>query len=159
MSHALIESPLGVLTAVVDHDALVGLYQDGQKHPPSGAALGPRDDDALPALRAQLDAYFRGAQVDFDLPLAPQGTEFQQQVWTALRAIPYGSTCSYAALAVAVGRPSAARAVGAANGRNPIGIVVPCHRVVGASGTLTGYAGGLENKRFLLDLEAGVGRL
>jgi methylated-DNA-[protein]-cysteine S-methyltransferase len=114
-----------------------------------------RDPAALREPAEQLQAYFAGELRAFDLPLAPHGTPFQREVWSALREIPYGSTISYAELAAAVGRPDAARAVGAANGRNPIAVVIPCHRVIGASGALTGYGGGLGRKRLLLDLEAG----
>src|SRR5690606_32152543 len=103
----------------------------------------------------QLDAYFRGTLRTFDLPLAPQGTPFQQTVWEALRHIPYGQTVSYGELARRVGRPAAVRAVGLANGSNPIAIVIPCHRVIGANGTLTGYGGGLPTKQALLALERG----
>lgn len=104
----------------------------------------------------QLDEYFRGSRNSFDLPLAPQGTDFEQAVWQALQTIPYGKTASYADIARQIGRPSACRAVGHANGRNPIGIVIPCHRVIGANGKLTGYAGGLTIKQYLLELEQGV---
>ena len=109
----------------------------------------------MPQLDAQLVEYFAGERTSFDLPLAPTGSDFQQKVWAALRTIPYGDTWSYGRLAEAIGQPGAARAVGLANGRNPISIVVPCHRVVGSSGKLTGYAGGVERKAFLLDLERG----
>src|SRR5690606_19796588 len=102
----------------------------------------------------QLAAYFAGEASDFDLPLAPRGTPFQQQVWTALRTIPRGETRSYAAIARQIENPDAIRAVGAANGANPIAIIIPCHRVIASDGTLHGYAGGLERKRWLLDLEA-----
>jgi methylated-DNA-[protein]-cysteine S-methyltransferase len=105
--------------------------------------------------QAQLDAYFAGELQRFELPLAPRGTEFQRSVWAALLEIPYGSTSTYSELAAAIGRPSACRAVGAANGRNPLAVVVPCHRVIGAAGGLTGYGGGLQRKRLLLALEAG----
>jgi len=105
----------------------------------------------------QLGAYFAGELHEFDLPLAPRGTPFQRGVWDAVSAIPYGSTATYADIAAAVGRPSACRAVGAANGRNPLPLIVPCHRVIGAAGALTGYGGGLERKRSLLDLEAAAG--
>ena len=151
--HAVLDSPLGPLTAVGTDDGLAGLYMDGQRHLPPAERFGPRDDTVLPALQEQLSAYWAGDLTDFDVPLAAAGTPFQQQVWAALRLVPYGATCSYADLAVAIGRPTAVRAVGAANGRNPVCLVVPCHRVVGARGALTGYAGGLERKRFLLQLE------
>ncbi|MBM3673690.1 MAG: methylated-DNA--[protein]-cysteine S-methyltransferase [Actinobacteria bacterium] len=114
-----------------------------------------RNDGALVSLVRQLDEYFAGERTEFELALAPEGTPFQLEVWEALRAIPYGETISYGELASRVGRPGAARAVGAANGRNPLSIVVPCHRVIGANGTLTGFGGGLGWKRCLLELEAG----
>lgn len=113
-----------------------------------------RDAEAAGAAARQLRAYFGGERLRFDLPLAPRGTPFQQRVWLALRAIPPGATTTYGAVAARIGRPTAARAVGAANGQNPLAIVVPCHRVIGASGALTGYASGLDRKRWLLDHEA-----
>ena len=109
--------------------------------------------DASDAAARQLSEYFAGDRTDFDLDLAPSGTDFQRKVWTALSQIPYGTTESYGQLALRIGQPTASRAVGLANGRNPIAIVVPCHRVIGSSGTLTGYAGGLERKRWLLEHE------
>lgn len=112
-------------------------------------------DPLLLEAEAQLHAYFAGELRRFELPLAPRGTEFQRSVWEALLEIPYGSTSTYSELAAAIGRPSACRAVGAANGRNPLAVIVPCHRVIGAAGALTGYGGGLERKRLLLALEAG----
>lgn len=147
------ESPLGPLTLVGDEDALHGLYFSGR----SGALDEARRDSA-PFARslAQLEAYFAGERRVFDLALALEGTSFQQRVWTALRAIPFGSTCSYGELAARIGRPDRVRAVGAAVGRTPVPIIVPCHRVIGADGSLTGYGGGLQRKRRLLDLEAAV---
>lgn len=109
------------------------------------------------AARQQLAAYFAGELERFDLPLAPAGTGFQRRVWDAVAAVPYGATASYSEIATAVGRPGACRAVGAANGRNPLAIVIPCHRVIGSAGALTGYGGGLERKRALLDLERRAG--
>lgn len=153
-AHAVLDSPVGPLTVVARDHELVGLYMVEQRHLPPRTSFGRRDDSVLPGVRDQLSAYFAGELQEFTVPLAPSGTPFQQQVWRALRDIPYGSTCSYADLAVAVGRATAVRAVGAANGRNPLGIVVPCHRVIGSGGALTGYGGGLERKRFLLDLES-----
>jgi methylated-DNA-[protein]-cysteine S-methyltransferase len=158
-SHTVVDSPVGPLTLVAEGGALTGLYQSEQRHLPSAESFGGRDDTALPAAREQLAAYFAGELEQFDLPLSLAGTPFQAQVWAALRRVPYGSTCTYAELAAAIGRPAAVRAVGAANGRNPACIVVPCHRVVGADGSLTGYAGGVDRKRYLLDLEAGAGVL
>lgn len=157
MSYRTISSPIGELTVVERDGALVGLYMTDHKPAPHLETFGERDDDTLPQLDAQLGEYFAGERTSFDLPLAPTGTDFQQKVWAALRTIPYGETWSYGRLAEAVGQPGAARAVGLANGRNPISIVVPCHRVVGSSGKLTGYAGGVERKAFLLDLERGSG--
>lgn len=151
--HTVLDSPLGPLTAVADGSALVGLYQSGQRHLPAAATFGSRDDGVLPAVREQLAAYFAGSLDTFDVPLSLVGTPFQLAVWAALREVPYGATCTYGELAAAVGRPSAVRAVGAANGRNPVCLVVPCHRVVGAGGALTGYAGGTDRKRFLLEHE------
>lgn len=153
-AHALQDSPVGPLILVTgDGRAVSGLYFSDQRHLPSADLLGRRDDTVLAELRGQLDEYWAGRRTDFDVELAPVGTPFQQQVWLALREVPYGTTCSYGDLAGKIGRPSAVRAVGAANGRNPLCIVLPCHRVVGAGGALTGYAGGVERKRSLLDLE------
>jgi methylated-DNA-[protein]-cysteine S-methyltransferase len=123
--------------------------------------LAERRDDTPPLdeARRQLEAYFAGELREFDLPLAPEGSEFQLRVWEQLRAIPYGETISYGELARRVGDPAAARAVGLANGRNPLPVIVPCHRVIGADGALTGFGGGLERKRRLLELEAGVASL
>jgi methylated-DNA-[protein]-cysteine S-methyltransferase len=115
-----------------------------------------RDDSAFTEACGQLDEYFAGERTEFDLPLNPAGTPFQRRVWDALKTIPYGEIRSYGEIAEQIGRPGAARAVGLANGRNPISIVVPCHRVIGASGALTGYGGGLERKQYLLDLETRV---
>lgn len=149
-----IDSPLGELLLTGDGEALTGLYiLPGWRRAPSVGSSWRRDPAAFHDAREQLVAYFAGRLRTFDLPLAPNGTPFQREVWGALREIPYGETATYGELASAVGRPHAARAVGAANGRNPIGIVVPCHRVVGAGGALTGYAGGVDNKRILLELE------
>lgn len=151
----LTDTPIGPLrlVATADGRALAAI-----EFTPYRGALPAADhaDDApvLVAAAEQLTAYFAGGLTAFDLPLAPAGTAFQQRVWTALRAIPFGETASYGQVARALGLTAAAsRAVGAANGRNPIPVVVPCHRVVGADGTLTGYAGGLERKQVLLDLE------
>lgn len=116
-------------------------------------ALGERNDTALPQVRAQLAEYFAGAREAFDVPLRLHGTAFQRTVWTALLDIPFGQTRSYRQQAQHIGQPAAVRAVGAANGQNPISIIVPCHRVIGASGALTGYGGGIERKRWLLARE------
>jgi len=152
--YTMIGSPLGDLLALGDADGLVGLYLPTGRHvaqTPSGAR---RDDAALADVRAQLDEYFAGKRMDFDLRLNPHGTPFQLKVWLALREIPYGTTASYGQQARAIGDPGSARAVGLANGRNPISIIVPCHRVIGADGSLTGYGGGMPAKRWLLDHEA-----
>jgi methylated-DNA-[protein]-cysteine S-methyltransferase len=155
-----VPSPVGDLLLLGhrtgDVTALTGLYC---APPPEGLppADAIRDDDAFSDASTQLAAYFAGELQQFDLPLDPVGTAFQHEVWTALRDVPYGTTTSYGALARQLGRPvGAARAVGACNGRNPIGIVVPCHRVIGASGAIVGYAGGLDRKRWLLAHESRV---
>ena len=153
MKHSVLPSPIGPLTVVAHDGALVGVYMESHKPFPT-YDLGPLVDDALPAASAQLTEYFDGGRLSFDLPLAPVGTAFQHSVWDLIAAIPFGETRTYGELATALGRPTGARAVGAATGRNPISIVVPCHRVVGATGTLTGYAGGVERKAFLLDHES-----
>lgn len=139
-------SPAGPLTLVERDGALVGLRFEAEE-----------DTDPSPLLllraREELEEYFAGRRREFDLPLSPHGTPFQRQVWQALRTIPYGSTCTYGQLAAAVGNPRAARAVGMANHRNPLPILIPCHRVIGSTGSLTGYAGGVERKRLLLSIE------
>lgn len=151
-------SPVGMLTLVARDAGLAAvLWQDDRPGRVRLATAEERaDHPVLAATRRQLQEYFAGTRTAFDLPLAPAGTNFQRAVWAALDAIPYGQTRSYADVARAVGRASAVRAVGAANGRNPISIVTPCHRVIGSGGALTGFAGGLAAKRFLLDHEAGV---
>jgi methylated-DNA-[protein]-cysteine S-methyltransferase len=148
-----VDSPIGELTLASDGEGLTGLYMTDQRHRPELPAADGDDDAVLAAAREQLTEYFAGERRDFDLPLKPAGTPFQRAVWEALREIPYGETAGYGELAQRLGRPGAARAVGLANGRNPIAIVVPCHRVIGAAGALTGYGGGLERKRYLLELE------
>jgi methylated-DNA-[protein]-cysteine S-methyltransferase len=152
--YAVIDSPVGPLTLVSSSDGeLTGLYMDQQRHRPAQALFGDRDDSLLPQVAVQLAEYFAGRRTRFDLPLKLIGTAFQQEVWTALLDIPYGRTTTYGELAERLGKPRAARAVGLANGRNPIGIVVPCHRVVGSTGSLTGYGGGLDRKQHLLSHE------
>ena len=153
VTHAVVDSPLGPVTLVGREGALVGVHLHEQQHLPPASGLGERDDATLPHLQEQLAAYLAGELQVFDVELAPRGTPFQNEVWAALRRVPYGSTTTYGRLAAEIGRPTAVRAVGAANGRNPYCLVVPCHRVVGADGGLTGYAGGLSRKRFLLELE------
>ena len=150
-------SPVGELLLAASDAGLVAIRFERNRHGPDPRAASvpsPEASDAeariLADARAQLDAYFAGALKDFDLPLDPCGTPFQQKVWAALREIPFGRTISYAQLARRTGDPKAVRAVGAANGRNPIPLVVPCHRVIGADGSLVGFGGGLERKRWLL---------
>jgi methylated-DNA-[protein]-cysteine S-methyltransferase len=152
-----IDSPIGELLLLGDGRALHGLYmQEGRKPivlSPSWQPAPAAFDD----VSEQLNEYFAGRRTGFDVPLVMQGAPFQRRVWQALRDIPYGETISYGELARRIDRPSAARAVGMANGRNPIAVIVPCHRVIGANGTLTGYGGGIERKRLLLDIEARAG--
>lgn len=157
MISAVHQSPVGELTLYSDGVALTGIEFEDPKYPLEPAPRG--DDKILGQARRELDAYFAGKLTAFNVALAPRGTPFQQQVWTALRKIPYGATRSYGQQAQAIGSPKASRAVGLANGKNPIPIIVPCHRVIGASGSLTGFGGGLERKKFLLDLEQGAVRL
>lgn len=155
MLYTRVETPLCELLLLGDGRALSGLHMFGGRTALTIAPEWVRDDDAFAVARTQLAEYFDGSRREFDLPLALEGTPFQREVWEALREIPYGETVSYGELALRLGKPDAVRAVGLANGRNPISIVVPCHRVIGADGSLTGYGGGLERKRELLDLEAG----
>lgn len=145
MSTRAIKTPIGPLTLQADEAAITAIR--------FGAGGAQDASPLLDAAEAQLREYFAGARRTFDLPLAPHGTAFQQRVWAALRAIPYGETRTYGELAAAIDSPNASRAVSMANHRNPIPIIIPCHRVIGANGTLTGYAGGLEIKRKLLALE------
>ena len=146
-------SPIGRLRLLAADGALVAVLLPDDPGPPAPEA--PRDP-VLERARGQLAEYFAGARTAFDLPLRPAGTAFQREVWAVLQAIPFGETRSYANVARAVGRPAAVRAVGAANGRNPLAIVVPCHRVIGSGGALTGYAGGLDRKRWLLAHEGAI---
>lgn len=148
-----LDTSFGPILLCGDGDFLTGLHFPGHKH---WAGLDPtwqRDDTRFAAAREQLTEYFAGQRREFDVPVRLHGTSFQQCVWQELTRIPHGVTITYAELARRIGRPTATRAVGAANGRNPVSIIVPCHRVIGASGELTGYGGGLDNKRRLLDLE------
>ncbi|MEW2166879.1 methylated-DNA--[protein]-cysteine S-methyltransferase [Streptomyces sp. NPDC007084] len=154
--HMVIDSPYGPLTLVADDGVLCGLYMVDQRHRPQEETFGPQDDMLFGEVREQLDAYFAGELKDFTVELRLTGTPFQLRVWEQLRRIPYGETRSYGELAEALGGLGASRAVGLANGRNPVGIIVPCHRVVGANGSLTGYGGGLDRKQRLLDFESGA---
>ena len=148
MARLSVATPLGPLLLVSDGAALVGAAFDAPDADEGGA------DDVLRTAAAELRAYFAGARGPFTVPVRPEGTPFQRRVWAALREIPHGRTTSYGGLAARLGDPGAAQAVGAANGQNPVAVVVPCHRVVGADGALTGYASGLDRKRALLDLES-----
>ncbi len=150
MTGTVLAAPIGDLVLLADEAGLREIRLPNQEPVPWEPGQNRHLEEAV----AQLTAWFAGSRTDFDLVLAPRGTAFQKQVWEALRGIPFGTTTSYKAVAVRIGAPSAVRAVGAANGRNPLPIVVPCHRVIGASGALTGYAGGLDLKRALLRLEA-----
>ncbi|WDS35993.1 methylated-DNA--[protein]-cysteine S-methyltransferase [Pseudoxanthomonas sp.] len=155
--HRHIPSPVGPLLIVASDTGLHAIEFPSNRHPVKhGSSWQPGDHAVLRETQAQLDAYFAGTLKAFDLPLAPHGTDFQEQVWTMLASIPYGSTWSYADLAIALGKPTATRAVGAANGRNPLPIVLPCHRVIGSNGALTGFGGGLPTKEFLLQLEGAL---
>jgi len=152
-----VSSPVGRLTLVGEGDDLVGLYFDKDPLVAKMRVRGVPDDGRLRPAATQLEEYFAGARTRFDLSLVPPGTAFQKKVWAALLRIPFGQTATYGEIARAVGRPDASRAVGGANHRNPIAVVIPCHRVIGADGSMTGYGGGLPRKRLLLDLEARVG--
>jgi len=154
IEHFLMESPLGTMTLVNTNGVLSGLYMPDHLRGPRTDSLGSRATSGFDAARSQLDEYFERKRIHFDLPIAPHGTTFQQSVWNLLQTIPHGETRSYGELADLLGNRLAIRAVGLANGRNPISIIIPCHRVVGSNGSLTGYAGGLERKRRLLELEA-----
>ncbi len=154
-----VDSPIGELLMTGDGERLQRLHMQGGRRPTRVGADWVRDSEPFADLCDQLDQYFAGERREFDADLDPQGSEFELHVWRALRQIPYGETESYGALAERIGHPGSARAVGTANGRNPIAVVIPCHRVIGADGSLTGYAGGLERKRLLLDLEAPLAQL
>ena len=155
--HAVIDSPLGELTLVTEGAALIGLYFHHHWYRPSEDTFGPRVDAGSDALlaesQAQLDGYLTGIRTEFDLPTTLRGDGLQRRVWDRLTTIPYGETVTYGELAAELADGSTAQQVGTAVGRNPLSVVVPCHRVVGKDGKLTGYAGGLERKKFLLDLE------
>lgn len=154
--HRLVDTPLGQLTLVGADGELSGLYFPCHSHPPAPEALGMRVDDGLEDVISQLHEYLAGERTDFTVPISLHGTAFQIRVWALLRQIPFGETRSYAELAEQLGNPAAIRALAAANGRNPVSILVPCHRVIGSDGALVGYAGGLERKRILLELEGAI---
>ena len=151
-----IDSPIGPLMLAADDAGLRHIEFRDNRHPANRADWHGGDSEILQASEAQLAEYFAGTRTSFDLPLAPQGTAFQLQVWHELARIPFGATISYAQLAQRIGKPEAVRAVGAANGRNPLPIVLPCHRVIGADGALVGFGGGLPTKQFLLRLEGAL---
>lgn len=153
-----LDSPVGTLTVAATPAALHAIEFAENRHPQDRRGWQAGETPLLAEAARQLAAYFTGTRREFALPLAPQGTAFQQAAWMALARIPYGETRSYAAQADAIGKPTATRAIGAANGRNPLPIVLPCHRVIGANGALTGFGGGLEVKRWLLLHEATVCR-
>jgi methylated-DNA-[protein]-cysteine S-methyltransferase len=153
------QSPVGPLLLAASDGGVHAIEFQAPRHPQHRSAEWREGGHPLlDTAQQQLHEYFEGRRRSFDLPLAPRGTDFQRHVWTTLGSIPYGQTVSYAELALRVGRPSASRAVGAANGRNPLPIVLPCHRVIGANGSLTGFGGGLPTKRFLLELEGALQR-
>ncbi|MCX4820332.1 methylated-DNA--[protein]-cysteine S-methyltransferase [Streptomyces sp. NBC_01142] len=154
--HTVVDSPYGPLTLVATGGVLSGLYMVQQRHRPAEETFGVPDPAPFGETIRQLDAYFAGELTEFDLPMRLDGTSFQQGVWGLLRQIPYGETRTYGELAAALGSPAASRAVGLANGKNPIGIIVPCHRVIGSTGSLIGYGGGLDRKQRLLAHERGV---
>lgn len=154
MTFRTISSPVGDLTLAGTGSTLLHLRMAGQAHEPDRAGWEPADPDAFADVVEQLQAYFAGTLTEFDVHLSFTGTDFQQRVWAALQTIPYGQTRSYGQIAEQIGAPGSARAVGMANGRNPIAIIVPCHRVIGSSGGLTGYGGGLDRKQALLALES-----
>jgi methylated-DNA-[protein]-cysteine S-methyltransferase len=153
--YARFVTPLGTLLATAARGALTGLYFEGGRHAPAVGAdwIEDADDATLRDCGRQVREYLEGARKAFDLPLAPQGSEFQRRVWIQIARIPYGETLAYAELASRAGAPGSARAAGAATGRNPLSIIVPCHRVVGSDGSLTGYAGGMARKAKLLEIE------
>jgi len=152
LKYSYVDTPIGAILIAGDGTSIIETYFAGARPKPDWI----RDDEAFAEAAAQLRAYFAGGRKAFDLPLAPRGTEFQRSVWSALLEIPYGQTTTYSAIAETISRPAAVRAVGAANGANPIPIIIPCHRVIGANGSLTGFGGGLDVKRTLLALEARV---
>lgn len=159
MKYTTMDSPLGELLLLGQDGVLHGLHMQAGRHPIRIQASWIRDDEAFADVRAQLEEYFAGTRDRFEVKMQMDGTAFQRTVWHELTQIPYGETISYGELARRIGRPDRARAVGTANGQNPIAVIVPCHRVIGANGKLVGYGGGLDNKRRLLELESGVASL
>jgi methylated-DNA-[protein]-cysteine S-methyltransferase len=153
-THTIVDSPLGALTLVAEDGALSGLYFPGHWYMPNQGAFGSRSERGFEPARRQLAEYFEGERTTFELSTAVAGDGFQRSVWEMIERIPYGRTTTYGEIAQGLGDPALARDVGGAVGRNPLSVIVPCHRVVGKGGKLTGYAGGLERKRFLLDLES-----
>lgn len=147
------DTPLGQLTVQANNDGILGAWFETHTTQPDSLGQASSDHPLLMQAKSQLEEYFQGVRTEFSLPIAAKGTAFQTQVWRALTTIPYGETWSYQQLANAIGNPKAVRAVGFANGKNPVSIIVPCHRVIGKSGRLTGYAGGVERKAALLKLE------
>ncbi|MFF3458409.1 methylated-DNA--[protein]-cysteine S-methyltransferase [Streptomyces sp. NPDC002730] len=154
--HTVVDSPYGPLTLVATDGVLSGLYMVQQRHRPDEETFGEPDAAPFGGTIRQLDEYFARELTEFDLPMRLDGTPFQRAVWDQLRQIPYGETRTYGELAESLGNPAASRAVGLANGRNPIGIIVPCHRVIGSTGRLVGYGGGLDRKQRLLAFESGT---
>ncbi|GAA3082135.1 methylated-DNA--[protein]-cysteine S-methyltransferase [Streptomyces roseofulvus] len=154
--HTVVDSPYEPLTLVAVDGVLSRVHMTGQRHRPPEETFGAPDPRPFGEAIRQLDAYFAGELTDFDLPLHLEGTPFQLRVWEQLRLIPYGETRTYGELAEALGNPGASRAVGLANGKNPVSVIVPCHRVIGSGGSLTGYGGGLDRKQRLLAFESGA---
>jgi methylated-DNA-[protein]-cysteine S-methyltransferase len=152
-AYTIVDSPIGPLTLMACDGILAGVHMHEQRHRPAPSAFGRREDALFTEATRQLEEYFAGRRTVFDVPRTMVGTPFQRLVWDALCDIPYGETVSYGQLADRIGQPTASRAVGLANGRNPISIIVPCHRVIGANGSLTGYGGGLARKQHLLAFE------
>ena len=153
-THTVVDSPVGPITLLAAGGQLTGLHLSQQRYPPDPGLFGEPDPEPFAAAAQQLARYFDGTLTRFDLPLALGGTPFQERVWAELQMVGFGTTITYAQLATRIGHPpSAARAVGLANGRNPVSIIVPCHRVLGSDGSLTGYGGGLDRKRYLIDME------
>jgi methylated-DNA-[protein]-cysteine S-methyltransferase len=154
MIYTILDSPVGALALTSNGEAITGLFMEKYKGEPFSIGDWTRDDGLFREAADQLRAYFAGELTEFDLPVATGGAPFQRRVWAELQKIPYGSTISYGELARRIGNPKASRAVGSANGDNPISIIIPCHRVIGSNGKLTGYGGGIERKKFLLEFEA-----